>query len=216
MNFAWKSETTQNLVLLSYKVLHSLNHITAFSRWFPIYPGRFWTDLSQNQGAFIGRTKSEKGLVKFIVWYKNLQKEIISVFVDIEWGCNPMPQRLGWIGMRFYDATWKSSKSISTTNHLGLAERSCTRSIKLNENASVSHLPRVDGVESSPPNKCDLDLRPVTLTTFNLDLCDLDLWPLFLILGWKPDFLHFWPFWTRPMTFELVQDMMVLYVCAKL
>ncbi len=36
----------------------------------------------------------------------------------------------------------------------------------MNENACVSHLPRVDGVESSP-NKFDLD--PVTLT-YDLDL----------------------------------------------
>ncbi len=51
----------------------------------------------------------------------------------------------------------------------------------------------------APTNIFDLDLRPwplrpVTLT-YDLDLFDhdLDLGPPFLILGWKLEFLHLWP-----------------------
>ena len=39
-----------------------------------------------------------------------------------------------------------------------------------NENARVSNLPRVNGVESSPPNKFDFD--PLTLT-YDLDPCNI-------------------------------------------
>ncbi len=45
-----------------------------------------------------------------------------------------------------------------------------------NENARVSHLPRVDGVQNSPNN---FDLNHVTFDLGDLDLnpCDLDLGP---------------------------------------
>ncbi len=71
----------------------------------------------------------------------------------------------------------------------------------LNENACVSHLPRVDGVQNSS-NNFNLDLRPLTLTCdlcvldldpHDLDPHHLDLRPPFLKLGWKLEFLHFWP-----------------------
>ncbi len=100
----------------------------------------------------------------------------------------------------------------------------CCRKEPKNENARVSHLLRVDGVQNSPNN---FDLNPVTLTydlwpwtttlTFDLDPCDLDLGPSFLKLGWKLEFLHFWPWWSWPLTltFKPVQEMMVLNVCAK-
>ncbi len=40
----------------------------AFWQWFPIISCNFQADLTQNQGAFKGQTKSEKCLVKLIVW----------------------------------------------------------------------------------------------------------------------------------------------------
>ncbi len=44
---------------------------SAFWRWFPIISCRFQVYLTQNQGAFKGQTKSEKSLVKLIVWWRN-------------------------------------------------------------------------------------------------------------------------------------------------
>ena len=55
-----------------------------------------------------------------------------------------------------------------------------------NENALVSHLPRVDGVQNSPNN---FDLNPVTLTY------DLDLWP------WWP-----WPWPLRPWPWTIFSE----------
>ena len=90
-----------------------------------------------------------------------------------------------------------------------------------NENARMSHLPPVHGVENSPqqiwpwPWPMTFDLDPcdiwpwyMTITlTFDLDLSDLDLDTRdldlglpFLILGWKLRFLHFWPW---PLTYNL-------------
>ena len=94
----------------------------------------------------------------------------------------------------------------------------------INENTPVSHLPRVNGVQSSP-NKFDLDLDP----------CDLWPWPLW---PW-PWHSWLWPWttfsgtrlktriftfltlvtltfdlWPMTLTFNFVRDMMVLNVCA--
>ena len=98
-----------------------------------------------------------------------------------------------------------------------------------NENTRVSHLPWVDGVERSP-NRLDLDHVTLTYnrhpcyiwpwpTALDLDLCDLDppdldLGPPFLILAWKLEFLHFWPWWPWPLTFKLVRYM--ICVCQSL
>ncbi len=72
------------------------------------------------------------------------------------------------------------------------------------------------GGENSP-NNFDLDLVTLTFVTFDLDLCpwprdlwpwprdidlcDLDLGPYFLILGWKLEFLHFFTLVT--LTYDL-------------
>ena len=102
-------------------------------------------------------------------------------------------------------------------------------------NAHVSHLPQVDRGENSLNNfdldpvtltyylwpwPCDFDLLPLILTpatfTYDLDLCDfypfdLDLGPHFLMLGWKLEYLHFWPW---PKTYDLVWNVMALrYAC---
>ena len=63
--------------------------------------------------------------------------------------------------------------------------REVLRNLFLNENAHVSHLPRVDGVERFP-YKFYLD--PMTLT-YDIDPCDLWPWPL-----WP------WPSWPWPLT----------------
>ncbi len=69
-----------------------------------------------------------------------------------------------------------------------------TKSMYPKENACVSHLLRTDGVQNSPTN---FDINPVTLT-FDLNPCDLNPGPSFLKLGWKLEFLHFWPWWPWP------------------
>ncbi len=124
--------------------------------------------------------------------------------------------------------------------------------IRSNDNARVSDLPQVDGVENSP-NNLDLDRWPWS-TNFDLDHCDLWPWssqPLTLTLATltlesrlKIEFLtltytlifylydlaidscdldldtrlktrFFYIFWSWPLTFEPVWDMMVLNECAQ-
>ncbi len=71
------------------------------------------------------------------------------------------------------------------------------------------------------PWPCDFDLLPLILTratftfAYDLDLCDfypfdLDLGPHFLMLGWKLEYLNFWPCWPWPKTYDLVWNMMSL------
>ena len=77
-------------------------------------------------------------------------------------------------------------------------------SLLWDENACVSHLPRVDGVESSTqqiwPWPCDLDPRNLWSwpTTFALDPDTCTLWPWPLINDNGPCNLWPWPLWPWP------------------
>ena len=77
------------------------------------------------------------------------------------------------------------------------SQSSDTTYIKINQNACVSHLPRVDGVQNSPNN---FDLNPVTLT---YDICS---WPTTLTLVTLTLDHLFWnkaENWTGSLTYDL-------------
>ena len=71
----WKHEFLMKLCKnpeISPLILESIMHhhcFSAFWQWFPIIWCRFQVHLTQNRRAFIGRTKSQKCLVKLIVWF---------------------------------------------------------------------------------------------------------------------------------------------------
>ncbi len=74
-----KNPEISPLVLETFTCYHCFS---AFWQWFPIIWCRFQVYLSQNQGAFIGRTKSEKSLVKLIVW-RDIPKYMAGIHLGI-------------------------------------------------------------------------------------------------------------------------------------
>ncbi len=67
-NFDWSCENNRNIVLQTDRLFPNINPVSRISRYSPIYPCNFRYNCCQNQGRDVDQTKSQKSLVKLIVW----------------------------------------------------------------------------------------------------------------------------------------------------